>query len=306
MYQKPTAPRSIGGVLDDSFQLFKASFSPCLVPSLLISGVVILQVVSQLGSGSTSASGGLGAGPNVAASLMNAVISLVGGLLDVVLYGSIVLIIAGVSRGGEALSFGAAFAASWRRLGAMIGAGFLVGLVTLCGFLLALIPVFMNLSRLHTGATAAQILALLLPQILFSLVLSIPVFYVLSRMMLYTVPLLAESQAPMQSIKTSWHLVGGNWWHTSTVVSVLLLIVYALTIVLITIAGAAAALVVASRGVTGQATSEVALFAGVALALARIFSAPLLAATFVAIYHDLRLRKGGGDLEARLGALPKG
>jgi hypothetical protein len=40
MYQKPTAPRSIGGVLDDTFQLCKASFRKCL-PAVLVGGAAM-------------------------------------------------------------------------------------------------------------------------------------------------------------------------------------------------------------------------------------------------------------------------
>src|ERR1700722_7477393 len=35
MYQKPTVPQSIGGVLDDTLQLYKASFASCWLPALL-------------------------------------------------------------------------------------------------------------------------------------------------------------------------------------------------------------------------------------------------------------------------------
>ena len=41
-------------------------------------------------------------------------------------------------------------------------------------------------------------------------------------------------------------------------------------------------------------------------AFVRIFTMPLLVAVYVALYQDLMLRKGGADLEARMGALPKG
>ena len=37
MYQKPAVPRSIGGVLDDSLQLYKASLPSCWLPALLVS-----------------------------------------------------------------------------------------------------------------------------------------------------------------------------------------------------------------------------------------------------------------------------
>jgi len=41
-------------------------------------------------------------------------------------------------------------------------------------------------------------------------------------------------------------------------------------------------------------------------AILSIFTTPLVVTLIVTVYQDLVLRKGGGDLESRLGALPKG
>jgi hypothetical protein len=308
MYQKPTVPRSIGGVLDDSIQLFRASFSKAVVPALLMSAVVVVQLLIQLSSGTLGAAStgmqGLMGGAAVAASAGSALISLLGSLLDIVLYGTILLITIGVAR-DEVPTFGTAFAGAWRRFGAMLGASILVGFVGVFGFILAAIPIFLNLSGLTTGASFAQIVARLTPQILESLVLSLPVIYVLFRMMLYSVPLLAESQSASRSIGTSWRLVGGNWWRTSTVVFVLGVVVYVLMIIVIALAGAGAAFALHGRAGSQQATVAVALIVAIATGSTKVISSPLIAAMLVAVYRDLQLRKGGGDLEARLGALRK-
>jgi hypothetical protein len=308
MYQKPTVPRSIGGVLDDSIQLFRASFSKAVVPALLMSAVVVVQLLIQLSSGTLGAAStgmqGLMGGAAVAASAGSALISLLGSLLDIVLYGTILLITIGVAR-DEVPTFGTAFAGAWRRFGAMLGASILVGFVGVFGFILAAIPIFLNLSGLTTGASFAQIVARLTPQILESLVLSLPVIYVLSRMMLYSVPLLAESQSASQSIGTSWRLVGGNWWRTSTVVFVLGVVVYVLMIIVIALAGTGAALVVRGQAGSQQAALAAGLIVGVVTGATKVITSPLIGAMLVAVYRDLQLRKGGGDLEARLGALRK-
>jgi hypothetical protein len=308
MYHRPTGPRSIGGVLDDSIQLFKASFTRAVIPALLTSAVVIVELLVEMMSGAALGTPGglgglMGAGAAMAAAPGSAVLSLLGSLLNVVLYGAIVLIIIGVAR-GDPPKFGAAFAAAWRRFGAMLGASILVGLIGALGFVLACIPVFLNLSGLPTGAAFPQIIARLMPQILESLVLLLPVIYVLSRLMLYSVPLLGESQSATESIATSWRLIGGNWWRTTTIVFVLGLIVYVLTLIVIAIAGTIAAFIVGSRTASPQAAVIAGAIVGIATAITKVISSPLIAAMFVVIYQDLQLRKGGGDLEARLGALP--
>jgi hypothetical protein len=308
MYQSPTVPRSIGGVLDDSIQLFRASFSKAVVPAVLMSAVVVVQLLVQLSSGtlgarSTGLQGVMGGAAVASSSAGSALVSLLGSLFDIVLYGTIFLITIGVAR-GEVPTFGTAFAGAWRRFGAMLGASILVGLVGGFGLILAAIPIFLNLSGLTTGATLLQIVTRLRPQILESLLLSLPVIYVLSRMMLYNVPLLGESQSASQSIGTSWRLVGGNWWRTSTVVFVLGIVVYVLMLIVIALAGAGAALMASGRAGSQQA-AVAALIVGIATGATKVISSPLIAAMLVAVYRDLQLRKGGGDLEARLGALRK-
>ena len=288
--------------------LFRASFSKAVVPAVLMSAVVVVQLLIQLSSGtlgarSTGLQGVMGGAAVAASSAGSALVSLLGSLFDIVLYGTIFLITIGVAR-GEVPTFGTAFAGAWRRFGAMLGASILVGLVGGFGLILAAIPIFLNLSGLTTGATLLQIVTRLRPQILESLLLSLPVIYVLSRMMLYNVPLLGESQSASQSIGTSWRLVGGNWWRTSTVVFVLGIVVYVLMLIVIALAGAGAALMASGRAGSQQA-AVAALIVGIATGATKVISSPLIAAMLVAVYRDLQLRKGGGDLEARLGALRK-
>ena len=104
MYQSPTVPRSIGGVLDDSIQLFRASFSKAVIPALLMSAVVVVQLLIQLSSGALEArssglQGAAGAATAASAAAGAALVSLLGSLFDVVLYGTILLITIGVARG---------------------------------------------------------------------------------------------------------------------------------------------------------------------------------------------------------------
>ena len=56
----------------------------------------------------------------------------------------------------------------------------------------------------------------------------------------------------------------------------------------------------------GRGAGTFVLGSMILTAILGIFTTPLLVAVFVTVYQDLVLRKEGGDLEARLGALPKG
>jgi hypothetical protein len=309
MYQKPSVPRSIGGVLDDTMQLYKAAFSRCLVPALLMGVAVAVLGFYQVSRLPVTTGGGTdlqailtrGLKTTPASSFM----SLLGVLIDLVFYGVLIFICAAVSR-GEAPTMGASFAGSLRRLPANIGATFLVAIAGIIGTGVALVPFFIALAGTARGATLPQVAARMLPAALVCLVLSIPVIYVVTRMLLYMVPLVADRQGPLRSIASSWRLVGGNWWRSSTVLFVMAIIVYVLTLVVIAIGGAIGVTITGIPTGPGQVFGAVAVIGAFLGGAIRIVSAPLMSALFVCLYQDLVLRKGGGDLEARLGALPKG
>jgi hypothetical protein len=277
MYQKPTAPRSIGGVLDDSLQLYKASLSSCWVPSLLVSliaaglGYFILASMPPVTA------------QTAPTEVLNRYRSLIGEfgiwyvvvvVLSLVFYGMLIVNITAVSR-GERPAFGASLARATRRAPALFVASLAFGISIMIGFILLLIPGF----------------------------------YFWNRLQLYMVPLVDEGQGPFTSLGSSWRAVGGNWWRTATVVFVMFVILIVLELILGALAGFIAAFAGVGAGVTANPASLVGRAQVVTMlvsALVRIFTMPLIFAVFVALYQDLLLRKGGADLQARLGALPQG
>jgi hypothetical protein len=310
MYQKPTAPRSIGGVLDDTFQLYKASFSRCFVPALLAGIVVgvlaVYQVSRQLGGLPTTGN------PadmqaylvrNASNGVSSGLFSLLSILIDLVFYSIMVYIIAAVAR-GEPRSLGESLSPSLRRVPANLGATIVLAIIAFVCIVLVLVPMFIAMAGSVAHATLPQILARTGPAVLLCLVLSLPVIYILLRMALYMVPLVADSQGPLRSLAMSWRVVGSNWWRTFTLICVMAIIVYVLTILVLGIAGTVGVMIAGvPKGVRViSAAAEVGAVVGGVL---RIFTGPLFAALLVSIYRDLQLRKGGGDLEARLGALPR-
>ena len=305
MYQKPSVPRSIGGVLDDTMQLYKASFSRCLLPALLMGVAVTLLAIyqtSRIPLSGNSADLQAYFAQSSTASASSTVSSFVGLLLDLVFYSIMIYIISAVSR-GEPQPIGASVSASMRRLPANIGATLLLIIIGIVPFLPLLIAMGGHLS---SGTTIAQIATRIGPAFLVCLVLLVPITYVLVRMMLYMVALVGESQGPLRSLATSWRLIGGNWWRTLTLVGVMGIIIYVLTLVILAIAGGIAVMVVGIPKGAGQVLGAAAMVGAIVGGALRIVSGPLMAALLVSIYQDLVLRKGGGDLEARLEALPKG
>jgi hypothetical protein len=300
MYHRPTVPRSIGGVLDDTLQLFKAAFTRCLLAAVLAglcSMALALYEVrhAALPSGTVTNPAAILAQWR-ASSAMTLSLTVLQWLLDLFFYGVLILIINGVAH-GESPRSGSAFAASLRRLPATIAAALVVFVVTVVGFGIAFSPALITFTWFR-DASQGDIIGAVLPLLLVCLLLLIPVIYVLSRLQLFMVPLLSESQGPLRAIGTSWRLIGGNWWRVSNVVFILGVIVYVLIVIVGGITGTVALTAggLPTADLRG-ATATVLLIEVVTGGLVRIISAPLLAAMHVTLYQDLRLRKGGEGLQ---------
>jgi hypothetical protein len=275
MYQKPTVPRSIGGVLDDTFQLYKASFSSCWQPMLIITLIGLASGFYRFSAVPAVAAAGTGLRDLLqqfqATPRGYRAVNLLVMVVNLVLYAALLLNIVAVSRGAVP-SFGASLTAALRRAPALIVAAIIFFIAVVVGFILLIVPGF----------------------------------YLANRLQLFVVPLVTESQGPVESLGTSWNLVGGHWWRTATLMFVMLAIMYVLDLALVALAGAVVA--VAGGGAASLARGAGAFVFGslILTGLVGIFTTPLFVTVFVTVYQDLVLRKGGGDLEARLGALPQG
>ncbi|HTV79244.1 MAG TPA: hypothetical protein VMF03_13365 [Steroidobacteraceae bacterium] len=274
MYQKPTVPRSIGGVLDDTFQLYKAAFSSCWLPMVILSLIGVASVWYRFSNVTTVAPG-----TGFSQLLLQLqseppgyrALSLLTVLVDLVLYSVLILNIVAASHGQKA-SFGASLATALRRFLPAVGASIIFIIVTAVGTVL----------------------------------LVVPGIYLAFRLMLFMVPLLTVPEGPGTALSTSWRLVGGNWWRTFILVCVMLAIMWVVDIALITVVGSATAVFHSGPTNLVQAAGSFAIGAIIVGAITRIFTTPLLVAVLVTVYQDLMLRKEGGDLAARLGALPQG
>lgn len=113
---------------------------------------------------------------------------------------------------------------------------------------------------------------------------------------LYIIPI--ERIGPIAALKRSHYLVWGDWWRTLAIVTVGLLILVALTLIVYVAMAALAAM--GSIDLTSPVFIAIQSLLGV---LVGTFTAPLMIAINVVQYHDLRLRKEGTDLAARIAAL---
>jgi len=136
---------------------------------------------------------------------------------------------------------------------------------------------------LYFLAMAGGLILLIIPGIILSLSLSFGFFAIV-----------LEGESALGGLKRSHRLVWGNWWRTLTVVSVPVVIVMILYLGLGIAFGAT--LVMSD----GKPSSDVLITANLIEAAIGGITAPLIYSIMIAQYHDLKLRKEGHDLAARL------
>ena len=256
MYKHPSTPRSIGGVLDDTIQLYKASFASCWLFGLLMGLVSFgfsLYVLSPNGTPLT---------PTEQFALMKTPTFLIGYLLliaiSLLIYGAVTANVYAVSR-GEQPGVRSGLATGLRVWLSMFFAGLVFAIIIVCGLVLLILPGI----------------------------------YLMTRLQLWPVAVVGDRNGPMQSLGTSWRLVQGHWWRTFTVFAVLVIIAAVVFSVFGMLAGFTAAAMRLSPADALVATQGVSL-------VATVFTIPAFPSALVAIYHDLKLRKEGGDLAARM------
>jgi len=294
-YAQPSSPQSIGGVIDDGIRLFCSAFSRCwllaILPGLVLAlyelafpvSVPIFDALKQ---------------PSLLLSIGDSrrlmAMDLLSSLLTLVFQGAVVVRQIAITRDDSTCTFGRALAKSVRRLPGLILGMILYVLAFVGGTMLlaavgvviaAFVPGLLATMRGHLWAA----LLLSIPLLIVALLLSV-------RLQLWTVALFAEDTSAKGALVSSWRLTKGHWWRAGTILTVALIMILVLVLCFSVAGGAVAAF---GRFDTTGRTALVYLFS---LAASSIYY-PLGAAIWLAMYHDFKLRREGGDLETRVGAL---
>ena len=260
---QPTQPQGVGGVLDTSFQLYKASIATvwplCLLMSIVSSPPSLYLMIG--GGGQTGAAGMLSAMSNPVYWLVY-VVSMTLMLWTI---GALYLKEYSIGIGAEQ-SAGSALQAA----------------------LVRLVPLLLAVVLMIVAITVGLVLLL------------IPGFILMVSLMLGTNLVLFEGKGPIEALSGSHKLVWGNWWRVAAILTVgfiLLMVIYAAVGLII---GVLAPLI--GFGVDDIVTYSAisGLLVGV---IVNVLVTPYYAALLIALYWDLKLRKEGGDLAARVGAL---
>lgn len=263
MYQAPNAPESIGGVLDAGFKLYPACVGKVFVPAML--GSLATSLPASLGQALLDPSGDRFAQYFV----LVAALLLVGVAVACVLMAAVVARIDAVANGramtlGESVRFGA------RRAPALFGAILLSTLAIVVGFVLVVVPGVIVGVWFAFGVVATVV----------------------------------DRRGPVESLIYSTQLTRGHWWRTFVLLSVAFGVLLVFYSVIVTVVALVVALMAASGGSIEALAAQgppwyVDLLIGPLVAGA---ITPLVYGLWIAIYYDLRLRREGTDLTARIDA----
>lgn len=312
-YVAPSAPLSIGGVLDNWLRLFRESFGRCWPLAAIASVAVGILIFLFKPPQSTQAmtlweqrlqSWATINGPQgpLAAVLMI--------MIALVVTGALLAAQAGVVR-ARPLTFAEALTAGLRRLPRMLWGFVLVALAAMgvglaVGIPLAIVTVVAGITAgltHHSGTGLAGHLLAFGLTVIFAIGALIAVSYVTVRLQLWQPAIFTEDDTALASLSRSWRLVGGHWWRTTA-------ILFVGGIVIGVLGYAVPWLIGLAFGVFGTGTGGLLPGALFALQLTQLFAQatrvitlPLTTSLSLAIYHDLKLRREGADLAARTEAL---
>jgi hypothetical protein len=279
MYVRPTAPRDIGGVIDDAIKLYRASFRTCWPLALiasLASAATVLYIFTRF--------------PAIAsvhdpAQLWELVQTpsiwgwyLILSVVSMLLLGAIVACQNALAAGTAPMGVGQALAAAFARLHWQLLAIVLWLLYFSLAGVILLAPLSLPVKLL--GFLAWVIFAV----------------YLSGRLQLWVVALFAEHVGTVQAMRRSWDLIAGHWWRAAAILTVGIVIVLVITMVF----GFLGTLALVMFHL-----DPISLLFGNQLisAAERIFVTSMIPALMVAMYYDFQLRREGGDLAARTKSL---
>jgi hypothetical protein len=255
-------PLGIGEILSTAFQLYRRHWRTLLaiaavvvVPLTLLQYLLAALVRTQA---EVTRNGVVVETPTWAVGFYGLLAVLAGILMYLVLTGAITRAVA-AEVAGEDPSLEQSYRFGFHRLGSVLVVSILVGLATIGGLILLLIP------GIYIGGLILELIPLLY---------LIPGIYIGVRLAVSIEALVVEDRRGTEAMGRSWGLVGGHWWHAFGTLLVAWLLI-----------GVVNAVITAPFDATNWSGR------GVAAAVATVVTLPYGVLAGVLLYLDLRARK---------------
>ncbi len=259
MKSLPQTPQSIGQVLDGGLRLYRASFTKILPIAVIASAIMLApNIVSYYVVPNMLAAEQQSGSPVTTAFVVFGTVTIVAMAFNFFFYLTMLHRLGVIAGGGEA-GIGESMRRALRRLFTAIFATVLYALVVSVGFALLVVP---------------------------GLIVMVSAF-------MFLVGIALDDDGALASLRHSHQLVWGNWWRSTTVLTVIFIIY----LVVYMAVGAAGGFVDASLTSATFGEGVASWFGNF---VATVITYTMMPSVLVVLYHDLKLRKGGIDLEARI------
>lgn len=262
----PAEPRSIGGVLDDAIRLYRRTLTAC-IPLVLIGVVLTLPAGLWLAMRSLelTATGDAAAVFSLFSSPLTWCVYLALVAVYAVIYGAVIHQIDAMARGRRP-SLAEALGVGLKRLPVMFAVTLLFGIVVLIGMVL----------------------------------LVIPGIWLWGLLQLAFIAVIVDGSGVLGSFGTSRELMRGNWWRAN----IAIFVSWVLMIVLVAVLGGIGGVILGLTGAAEVANSmEAQVIQQLISAVLNVFTMSFFPCVLLAVFNDLKLRREGGDLLGRVGAL---
>jgi len=284
VYMKPTAPRSVGGVVDDAIRLYRGAFAKswplALCAELLIAVPLLVIQLRMRGAppGNSQAMLAAMSSPTIWLSYL---------IMTVITFGfyNALVVQADAFAAARAAPFGRSLATGFRLLPRMV---LLVILIfAALGLAAAIAAILFTLLRVP-GAPFVRLAV--------GVAIALIALYAWGRAFLANIALVVEDAGVFKSLGISWTLIKDHWWRTASIYTMAIILALVFYLVLGFLSGFVIVMLHDSFGPATALNQLISIVAGTLLM-------PFYPAVLLAIYYDLKLRKEGTDLAGRVDAL---
>jgi hypothetical protein len=284
VYAKPTAPRSIGGVLDDAIQLYRSAFATSWAMALV--GQVMLAIPAFIMGTRIKAVAAVPGNPLAMLAVYKSpavwIPYLIAGILLIGINNALLLRADAVATGNA------------RTPGQSVAAGFRLLPRTLLLFLAILVACV--IVGVLVGVVSVVVGSLPIVKGVFFLALALGALYVGWRIFLANAALVIEDAAVFKALNISWTLIKDHWWRTATVYTVAVIMAMVFYFVIAFLSGLVVGLMHGSEPMTTVISQLIGIVGGTILMA-------FIPAVVLVIFYDLKLRRDGADLASRVNAL---
>ena len=283
MYQRPTSPQLIGGVLDDAVRLLKAGFTQ--VVGLALVGGAISRVWRLFDDSLDSLSAGeLGELNAQAVFNENALLILTGGLAGLYFYLATVARMSAFAS-DRPISIVEALRRAALRFPALLVCVFAVVVSISIPFLFVLFATVVQQAGVAIIIGIIGLLALVLA-------LAAVVYLCLASLLVVTANI-----GGVAALRRSFNLMRRNFWRTTVVLTIGSIVMFSVTVAL-----SAVGLAVIALFSFGNASVSVAVVYYLVEIVGSSINMPFWVALSLALLRDLELRREGDDLASRIEA----